>query len=71
MISSEETKFAVYFCQKHGLNKIFQSMGFEEDIKAGFKCYHCEKTFGIASNRYYLDKPLARHVLQNFTGIGT
>ena len=44
-------------------------MGFEEDIKAGFKCDHCDKIFGIASNRYYLDLPLAKNILQTFTGI--
>ena len=26
-------------------------MGFEKDIKADFKCDHCDKTFGVASNR--------------------
>ena len=44
-------------------------MGFEEDIKAGFKCDHCDKIFGIASNRYYLDLPVAKNILQTFTGI--
>ena len=45
-------------------------MGFEKDIKAGFKCDHCDKIFGIASNRYYLDIPLARNVQQKLPGIG-
>ena len=44
-------------------------MGFERDIKAGFKCDHCDKIFGIASNRYYLDIQLARNVPQKFPEI--